>query len=433
MVEGPNGNIVAATLTQSPSTGIYLGTWSNSQTTGLTLTPSISQWPTWYDAAQTVPFDPTILGRISIDSCENVRGQIYAIAEMLNPIVLQPKNISVNNMLHSVLKSDLSITGPLRFSVTGDVVLNSLTPLFGLTPTTAGLAGNAGNINQGIGVSPTFPDWVVFGWRDGYFFSGNGGVSWTMAPGPSDPLDLNYHSDYHATRFDPYDPSQRMLYICSDGGLNITTNFGEASLTVSTLANRRLPNLLVTQTALNATNSGTCSCSLQDNAGVASTLYPLDSKPYRVNLTDDQFGNDGRVMIMLPNDQLLYTSGESANPIDMVWDSVSERDLVNPPTSATGVLPLDVNPATGRDPQGLTSMAIFDSPLRFLVDQKMLNPICSIAASNYQNPAKETMVAIAVASTNVTNTQPPQTITAGNWVYGLFIKQDANLATNTGM
>jgi hypothetical protein len=421
VVQGPDLSVVAATFQKTPSSGIYQGVWLNSTATGLSLTASLAQLPTWYDPAQTIPFDPTIMGRISVDSCGNVRSQVYAVVE----------NTANGNFLLCVLKSDASSNGPLKFSMTGTSVLNEDKPLFSLTPALATLSGNNGFYNQSIGVSPTDPDSVVFGWRNGYFFSGNGGDSWTMAPQDGNAADiLNYHGDYHATRFDLFDSSQRTLYICSDGGLNITKNFGQSNVEVSTLANRRLPNLLVTQSGINATDSGNCSCSLQDNGGVGTTLYPLDSKPYVVNMDFEISGNDGRAMVMLPNDQVLYTAGSGvSSPVSMIWDAVAGKDLtLSSQASTAGVLPLDTSPP---DPQGLTSLAILDTAARILVDQKVLIPICSIPASNYKNPAGEAMIALAVASTNV-NSSTGQVITPGNWIYGLFVKQDSNFATNSG-
>jgi hypothetical protein len=417
ITEGPNDSVFAATWrTDGPVAfnGIWVLNWIRIVASGLALNGFRTDQPAFYDTAKTIPFDQASLGRMSIASCDADRRQIYAVAA--NPS---------QGFIYCVLKSNIPPTGQITsFEVCGTLVTNSSLPFFSVNPTKWKLSGNQGDYNNCIAVSPTLSNALAIGWRDGYFVSTNGGTSWTKVP-PEGSADRNYHGDYHSVRFDQFDPAQKTVYICSDGGLNITKDLGKTS---STLANRRLPNLLFTRARLSSLTSGASAGALQDNGGVSGPLYPIDGRPYRINIDLELPGNDGRSLIVLPNNRLLYSAGSAIPfPEDLIWDPVAAKYSIRPyPSSANGIVPLDQP-----DPQGIPAgqgVAFVEhsdgSTPRTIVGTKEAFPIMSIPTSAYKNTRGETMIAVAASSFN-----PP---VPGTWVYGLFMLSDSNFATNPG-
>lgn len=86
--------------------------------------------------------------------------------------------------------------------------------------------GNLGFYNNCIAVSPYRPDVVALGWRaSGPFLSNDGGASWQQPS--NDANNPHMHSDLHALYFAPNAQEADQLYVGSDGGIVVTTDFGQ--------------------------------------------------------------------------------------------------------------------------------------------------------------------------------------------------------------
>lgn len=275
--------------------------------------------------------NPAMMQRTSVASCRQDRSVLYAVA---GTDYLDNKGNVVNETIYRVLKS---VDGGASWRVTGSKVLNATDPLFG--DPTKNLPGNQEGYNNCITVSSN-PNLVALGWRGGYFWSSTGGADWTMvsANGP------HLHSDLHAVEFDQFDPAQRTVYVCSDGGLATTTDLGASH---ASLSNRQLPNLQIYRLAASYQDSGVVGISLQDNGDDYTSLYP-NPEPWR-----DLDGGDGVTVTSMRNGQLVYRNNtEASGGIEFGnrmraarWNASSRRFenvqmFPNPPLS-WGVIPLD--------------------------------------------------------------------------------------------
>jgi hypothetical protein len=133
------------------------------------------------------------------------------------------------------------------------------------------IAGDQGDYNNCIAVHPNAQGFVVVGWQaQGVFFSHDSGHSWQMIK-PEDGL----HEDNHGLYFEDLgqNPNQLpKLYICSDGGVAVTTFFPYATpgqpyykTPISYFYNDYLTNLQFTQLAV---STNLMAGSLQDNGNV---------------------------------------------------------------------------------------------------------------------------------------------------------------------
>lgn len=258
---------------------------------------------------------------------------------------------------------------------------------------------------------------VAVAWRGGYFVSTDSGDQWARTPLNSD---LQQHSDYHAVLFDQFDTSQKTIYVGNDGGFNLTTDRGA---TTSTLANRRLPNLLFTKLALsnnlgNAGNPSIFAGSLQDNGDVATAFNPLDGRPFRVTVKDEEYEDDGRLVVALPNGRLLNAYNMDAGVRDYQWN---DQTSIFDRTTASNIIPTDQP-----DPQSIPAAnGLQVAGNQFLISGigKCLLPVSTINNDRYKNPAGEEMIVLGA---------PNDKITPGNWLYGLFLKMDSTATTNSG-
>jgi hypothetical protein len=101
-------------------------------------------------------------------------------------------------------------------------------------------AGEQGDYNNCIAVSPVAPNTVLIGWQGGVFLSTDGGnkyVGWGTGG--------HLHSDVHAIYFDPRDPTGKTIFVGSDGGVAQTKDLGT---TFTTFWNQFLANLQVSGT-----------------------------------------------------------------------------------------------------------------------------------------------------------------------------------------
>jgi hypothetical protein len=96
--------------------------------------------------------------------------------------------------------------------------------------------GNKESYNNCITVSPINPEIVALGWRGGPILSDSGGKRAWLLPTNND-TSPHLHADLHAVRFDA---TGRRLYVCSDGGVVATDDFGR---NYNSLYNRELLNL----------------------------------------------------------------------------------------------------------------------------------------------------------------------------------------------
>src|SRR5207248_5022675 len=131
------------------------------------------------------------------------------------------------------------------------------------------------------------------------------------------------------------------------GGINVTQDRGG---TTSTLGHRRLPNLLFTKLALsnnfgNASNPSICAGSLQDNGDVATAFNPVDGRPFRVTVQAEEYADDGRLVVALPNGRLLNAYNMDSRVQDMQWN---DQTSIFDKTTASNIIPVDQP-----DPQGI--------------------------------------------------------------------------------
>jgi hypothetical protein len=375
---------------------------------GLGLKARRVKLPQFIDEAGTIAFSADKMLRTSIDSCASHREYIYAVAA------------DANARIYCILKSVPDPNDDLVFQITGSTITNlppnANGPLVLFNGNSDGATGNQGDYNQCIAVSTQLSNMVAVGWRDGYFISTDDGNTWARTPINED---LQQHSDYHALLIDQLDIGQNTIYVGNDGGINFTKDRGA---TTSTLANRRLPNLLFTKLALsnnlgNASNPSICAGSLQDNGDVATAFTPIDGRPFRVTVKDEELEDDGRLVVALPNGRLLnaYSGGSSVQ--DMQWN---DQTSVFDKTTASNIILVDQP-----DPQGIPAanglQITGNQSLRY---GKTLLPTSAIDSTRYSNAAGEDMVAIGVAS--------DPSVTPGNWLYGLFLKMDSTASTNPG-
>ncbi len=274
VTEGPGSTVVAAAWGDASRNhfGIFFGDWS---TGALVLQRSTLLGNV----------NPKMMLRTSLDSCRANRSVIYAVA---GANYLDNQGNVVQDTIYRVLRS---LDGGQTWRLTGRHVNNQSDSLFGNPATN--LPGNQQGYNNCIGVSPTMSNVVAIGWRNGYFLSTNAGQDWDFISADSSP---HLHEDFHAVAFDQFDAMQQTLYICSDGGLAVTTDRGG---THSTLTNRQLPNLQFTRLAASYQVSGLLAGSLQDNGDQFAQLYP-NAYPWRI--LDE---GDGSAVAFVRNGHLL--------------------------------------------------------------------------------------------------------------------------------
>jgi len=274
--------------------------------------------------------------RTSVDSCRTNRKIAYAVAEGW---YYDTQGNPMNNTIYRVLRT---IDGGQTWRVTGSKMNNESDPLFG--DPNKNLPGNQGDYNNCIGVAPFRENQIAIGWRNGFFVSQDGGKTWDMFRNDSP----HQHEDLHAVAFSQWDPWQKTLYVCSDGGMAITRDLGQS---YTSKCNRQLPNLQLYRLALSYPKAGLLAASLQDNGDDFSLLYPTAAPWHQLE------GGDGVEVVFLRNGDLLrYNNTEtlSVNGVDLEFgnrvrhaqwnDGKSQFDdrhyFPNDPLS-WGVIPVD--------------------------------------------------------------------------------------------
>ena len=141
-------------------------------------------------------------------------------------------------------------------------------------------AGNQGNYNQAIAVSPIDCNTFAIGWREGTFVSFDGG-STTKYTKLDDGGNGHLHGDYHAVLFDPDDP--KTIFMGSDGGLasagGVVAN-GTPSFRSD--YNKFISNLQFYHISPSFNTSGLVAGPLQDNGVVWTVVQstPFSAEPW---------------------------------------------------------------------------------------------------------------------------------------------------------
>ncbi len=297
LAEGPGTAIVAGAWGSDGSAhfGIFRGTWS---TAGLTFKRSKIAGG----------IDKRML-RTEIAAFPGLRQFLYAIcadSSLMSPVVdkgavqfdtfgnIKWQDPGDQDPILSVLKS---ADGGVTWTPTGSTITGKPDPLF---PATAGQTNWAGvgqdGYNVCIGVSP-FDHQILAVGMNNFFVSVDSGDNWQMFR-QEDGIP-HIHPDIHGLFFDQTDASR--LYVCSDGGLALTTDLGDHW---QSLGNRQLPNMQGSRFAASPHDSGVMAWSLQDNGNTYTSLY-IDAKPWTIGE-----GGDGRVSMMLNSGHLVRTNND---------------------------------------------------------------------------------------------------------------------------
>ncbi len=280
---GPNDRIVVAAWGANVATkhyGIFYGDWPG----GLTM--SRSQLP-----AQTPGQG---MGRTSLASSPQKPSVMYGVSANL-------KDGSIYAILTSSKGGETwtQLPFPPTNTSTGDPI-----------------PYNQGDYNNCISVSPYDSSVVALGWQK-LIVSRKGAQTWQVFdnhysppanhPDPHPEL----HDDVHAVYFDPSDPPNERLYVCSDGGVVLTTDKGK---TFDSSLNRYLATLECCATIPSRNFHGSLSVQgnflasgLQDNGNVYCALKTTTSisapvSPW-VQVADGQ--GDGGWVALIATGQLI--------------------------------------------------------------------------------------------------------------------------------
>ena len=217
-------------------------------------------------------------------------------------------------------------------------------------------AGQQGDYNNCIAVSPADPSTVLIGWQNGVFVSVDAGAEYTRWSGDREHL----HRDVHAVYFDPRDSKGQTVFVGSDGGVARTADLG---VTFASAWNQELANLQIasvpchqgygTMTTDPAAPSRVVA-GLQDN-GVA--WCPGNAVWRQIASGDGAaaiFTADGAALVAAPSPVLPATNGAPAifSYRDAVYQVVTVPPYFHPDGSAvSGGLPDPVMEAVQRPGQ----------------------------------------------------------------------------------
>lgn len=315
MAVGPAGSVAVATLggksigigTPLGSAAIYRGTFSGAV---LTFTESV------IIGGPSAP-----LRRTSLASCDEHRERMYAVSA------------GSDNLLLAVFAS-----------TDGGATWRAM------PAPDKSKAGNQGQYNNCIAVSPYRPDVVVIGWRaSGPFWSTDGAQTWTQ-PHHADAAP-HLHSDLHVVAFGRTGAGHESLYVGSDGGIAASHDLGQ---TYHSHFNRPLNNLQFYGGAratkignyggsLTASSRypGLLAGGLQDNGNVyrcpdahrdPATPRQADTPWIR------QVGGDGDINRFIDGLGVLVNFDNTNTALGVaVWDEVAKRF----PTGPGAVIPAD--------------------------------------------------------------------------------------------
>jgi hypothetical protein len=200
LAEGPEGSVVAGCWGEGPDSGFY-GIFVLRFSRGALLL---------YTRASIGGIDERQMAMVRLASSPADRRRVYASVAGAG---------EDRGGLLAVLRCD---DGGLSWRRCPDKLSTSIPGQGDLTKA----AGNQGNgWNNCIAASDVNPDVVALGWRNsGAFLSIDGGASWLLKHDGDDSPHL--HSDAHAIRFDPHDPSGQRFVVCTDGGVASSDDLG---------------------------------------------------------------------------------------------------------------------------------------------------------------------------------------------------------------
>jgi hypothetical protein len=287
----PNDSVVAASLgdKNQVQSGMFLGNWPGGQLQ-------------FQRANINGPFDVLQVRRTSVSSCAGQPLNMMAVAAAADEMILQ------------VLRSQ---DGGQNWEVLSTNVKGRNIPL-NQRPGDANPAGLQGNYNNCIQVSPTNPNLVALGWRNGPWFSQDMGITWDLPKNNSD--DNHLHEDLHALAFEPADPSGQTLYIGCDGGVMVTRDLGRS---VTDEYNQRLQTFQFQGWGRDSYGvfspsrrvPGLIAGGLQDNGNVYAAI-DSDSDEFR-----RLEGSDGQVALLIETGHILHYNSNEVNKVTAHrWD-----------------------------------------------------------------------------------------------------------------
>jgi hypothetical protein len=243
---GPNNSIMVAAWGSDPNKrlyGLFYGNWLDGQNLVMRRARIYGD------------VDEKKMYRTSVASCDSQPMIAYAV-------VSKSSSDEDKEWMYCVLRTTNGGADWLRITTN---VIDMSVPLESKDPD---VAGGQGNYNNCIAVCPHDSAIVAIGWRNGPYISKDRGYNWYRH---TDSTSTHLHEDIHGLCFNPFNPSGRTLYICSDGGLAITKDLGD---TFSTYANRQLSDLQFRSFSASPTISGLIAGSTQDNGNIYCILDP---------------------------------------------------------------------------------------------------------------------------------------------------------------
>ncbi len=345
--------VVSGAMGSDSSRGLFVGAWEASgdlvmrraHLTGLD------------DLAQ------LMMGAVSMDVCTGRPSRLYAACST-------SKNDGDSGHLMTVIRSD---DGGQKWDLCGTKLTGTTT---GTLLTNAGAQG-ANGWNNCVGVSPINADLVAVGWEFGPFVSADGGATWYKAEGTN-------HADYHALVWSPSigitieGAIRERLYVCSDGGIISTDDFGK---TFDGYYNKRI-HVLQCYSAdggrqawgsigASAAMPGILGAGTQDNGNIWSPVEP-GADPF-VKLDN----GDGGFNCYLPNGWALHSLVlDGSAVIASRWDLPSQTfvDTLVPPINGP-------KPGAAKDSAGLKGVLSLEPVLqpRFKHGRELMHAIAGVS------------------------------------------------------
>jgi hypothetical protein len=403
LAEGFGGQIIAAAWGTDGLNhcGIFLGNWTGPGG-DLAFAPST--------ISGNINFRSML--RTEVASCAGDRSKLYAVCSGGGNLTAQVDskgkvvtdafgNIvwTGDELIYRVLRST---DGGNSWTVTGSTINGSTSVLFG--GVTDVIGHTQGGYNICIGVSPFNSKLVAIG-VGGPAISRDNGDTWDLLTSP------HLHADIHGVVFDQTDPHRSSLFVCSDGGVSKTPDFGK---TFNSACNRQFPNFQFRRFAASSVDSGLIAGSLQDNGDVYTNLY-VNPEPW-----SDRDGGDGVLTSFLATGHLVFNNntltaddknGKSvefgAKTRISSWDpakrTFADLKLFPDQPLSQGVIPVDA-----------TTDGLLNGGGD--VDADVVNLVEVVTVPSWQNAAAETMLAVAVE---------------GEQVYGLFQKASGDFHWTT--
>jgi hypothetical protein len=273
---GPNDRIVAAAWGANFSSGhygIFYGDWLSPQQGNYSLAMTVSQLPHSF----ILPFGWG-MDRTSLASSPQDPHVMYAVSAQTDASI------------YAVLASSDGGTTWTRVAIPPLQIAGRAEPQ------------NQGFYNNCIAVSPFDSKVVAIGWMK-HYMSRDGGKNWQVF----DHLDLPaLHDDVHAVYFDPSMPPNERLYVCSDGGVALTSDQGQ---TFDTSFSRFLANIECYGWNTFSVHENFMACGTQDNGNMYCALQPRSFPPASPWVQVSDGLGDGGIVAFIGTGQLITNNG----------------------------------------------------------------------------------------------------------------------------